>query len=421
MLSRIDTIQWTTYSDLPTVPKAIDEFNTHKSKLTPINYCIKALPNMPGRRFLMLLTDNEVEAPSLYTTYDRMADAALRAGFVAHTMDMRGLLGIRTVMDLRPPYTRTSAGSVSRSGDSHLDYVSGAFDRLMDPENLVYRSLLESGPLPLSQKTGGLYLENNFFINGIGDFEEEMKGYYLLSYIPPANTFSRSGRNRYHNIKIKVKRKGANVHTRDCFFGAPAVLEAPTASPPRLVEAMFSIFQYNDLNVTLASGYIDNLKKGYLLPTWMHLDGRDLIIKKEDDGSYSVSFEAGASTTDSDGLFKEYGDMQIGFRVDETDIGELRENGINSTVSIPVKRPGSYYVRVAIRDHVTDAKGSAYQFIEIPDLKKNRLELSSLYIIESREDASWIRSMASDESLQPSGPTTRITLRSPARKDFLSG
>ena len=421
LLSRIDSIQWSTYNDLQSVPRTVDILNTHNSQLIAMNYCIKALQNMPGRKYLMLLTYNTVGPPSLYPTYDRMADAALRAGVVVHTMDIRGLRTSLTEAGLVPyNLRRTYTRSVPGSGD-HLDYVSREFDRLLDPEYLDYRSTMGSGTLPLSPKTGGLYLENNFFINGIGDLEEEMRGYYLLSYIPPPDTFSKSGENKYHNIKIAVKRKGVTIHTRDGFFGNPAVLEAPAVTPPPLVEAMFSPFLYNDLNVTLASGYIDNLKKGYLLPTWMHLDGRDLSVKKEEDGRYSVSFEAGASTTDSDGLFREYGDMQIGFKVDEKDIRKLKKNGINFTVSIPVKKPGSYYVRVAVRDRFTDEKGSAYQFVEIPDLKKKRLALSSLYIIDSEEDSSWIRSMATEPSFQSSDVSQRITYRNPARKTFLPG
>ena len=84
--------------------------------------------------------------------------------------------------------------------------------------------------LPLSKKTGGVFLDNNWGINGIGDAEEEIKGYYLLSYIPPEKTFSESDKEKYHSIKIKVKRRGASVHTRDGFFGNPTVLEAPAES-----------------------------------------------------------------------------------------------------------------------------------------------------------------------------------------------
>ena len=44
--------------------------------------------------------------------------------------------------------------------------------------------------------------------------------------------------------------------------------------------------------------------------------------------------------------------------------------------TFPIKKPGAYQLRVAIRDHVSEKVGSANQFVEVPDLKKNRLTLS---------------------------------------------
>jgi VWFA-related protein len=420
LFARIETIQWSAYNHPPTyIPRVVELRKEHNFQLLAINYCINALKDMPGRKILMLISRNTVGPSYFNPTYDRIADAALRAGVVIHTLSLKGI-------ETESPVTIASSGG----GPGRLQSLSDSMDRQYQVETIIkLQNLNEYGEydprfgtdLPLSGKTGGLFLTNNWFINGIGDAQEEIKGYYILSYTPPENTFSKSGKEEYHSIKIKVKRKGANVHTRDGFFGDPSVLEAPAVTPPPLVEAMFSPFQYNDLNVDLASGYVDNLSEGYLLPTWMHLDGRDLQVVKEDNGEYSVSFEAGASTTDIDGLFQDFGDMQIGFRVDEAGIQKLREDGINFTVSIPVKKPGGYYVRVAVRDMFSEAKGSAYQFIEIPDLKEDRLALSSLYIIASEEDASWIRSMASDEFPQSSDASKRITLRSPARKDFLPG
>jgi VWFA-related protein len=425
LLARIDTIQWSTYNDLTNIvsniPRVVELRKEFNFQLQAINYCIMALKDMPGRKFLLLITDYFVGPSYFNPTYDRIADAAFRAGVVIHTLNPEGIDAedegysrLRIGMEIHDRIIPPDAGI-------HNTVPTDRFDLYENVNRVGEYDSYYGRDLPLSRKTGGLFLDNNWFINGIGDVAEEMKGYYLLSYIPPENTFSKSGKEKYHSIKVKVKLTGATVRTRDGFFGNPTDLEAPSETPPPLVEAMFSPFRYNDLNVSLASGYVDNLKEGYLLPTWMHLDGRDLSVIKKEDGKFSVSFEAGASTTDIDGLFQDYGDMQIGFQVDEAGIRKLRQDGVNFTVSIPVKKPGGYYVRVAVRDKFSEAKGSAYQFIEIPDLKENRLALSSLYIIDSEEDASWIRSMVLDESQKPSGDSKRITLRSPARKDFLRG
>jgi len=54
---------------------------------------------------------------------------------------------------------------------------------------------------------------------------------------------------------------------------------------------------------------------------------------------------------------------------------------------VPIKKPGAYQLRVAMRDSVTERLGSASQFIEAPDIKKNRLALSGIVVQgESRAD-----------------------------------
>jgi hypothetical protein len=49
-------------------------------------------------------------------------------------------------------------------------------------------------------------------------------------------------------------------------------------------------------------------------------------------------------------------------------------------VTVPVKKPGAYQLRVSLRDSGSDRVGSASQFIEAPDIKKKRLALSGLVV-----------------------------------------
>ena len=56
-------------------------------------------------------------------------------------------------------------------------------------------------------------------------------------------------------------------------------------------------------------------------------------------------------------------------------------------MKVPVKKPGSYQLRVAVRDAASERVGSASQFIEVPDLKKERLALSGIFMA-SADDAS---------------------------------
>ncbi|HKG15108.1 MAG TPA: hypothetical protein VKB12_17425, partial [Pyrinomonadaceae bacterium] len=57
--------------------------------------------------------------------------------------------------------------------------------------------------------------------------------------------------------------------------------------------------------------------------------------------------------------------------------------GLIFQMQVPVKKPGAYQLRIAVRDASTQKLGSASQFIEVPDLTKDRLALSGIVLQSS--------------------------------------
>ena len=384
-------------------------------KIAAIDYCLKALLDMPGRKSLLLLSAN-VMLPNLGSGViqsdqreiqraGRLSIACWRgdshAGYSGTYRHSRGFRRTLAWHDPKGPPRVPTPAEIRRSQAED-------------------RSTLEE--IPLSHKTGGLFLTgNNFFLNGIGDADELMKGYYLLSYTPPANTFSSDSPKVIHKIKITVKRPGSEVHSRDGFYGTPGILSEPDKTKDPMMEAMMSPFRNSDLKLNLASGYINDPQSGYLVRAWLHLDGNRLSFVDEKDGSHSVSLLAMAITSDVNGLVQDSGQMRIGFPVSDRDIRWIRENGLSVSLSLPAKKPGDYYVRVAVRDQVSGAIGSAYQFMEIPDLKKGGLSLSSIFILNRDEDASWIQSGTAEKSQGPPDSTRQAPKRSQALRKYRPG
>jgi VWFA-related protein len=404
LLAMIDAIQWGHgVNKLGAGPLTDpDSEDSSKIQMEAVAYCIKALQNMPGRKFLLLLTPNVTLPPSqssrdsldeyFILKLNRLADAALRAGVVIHTLDITGSVA-QDVMDEAPP------------------------DGLIDPK-------LRDFLLPLSEITGGLLLLNNsFFQDGIRDVENEMKGYYLITYSPPTNTFQNKTEVIFHELKIEVKKRGSVVHTRAGFWGAmESPIKAPTTKAlPPLMEAMFSPFQNMGLKINLASGFLDDLPQGYMLKAWLHLDGKALGVMNDKDGGSSISLETCAATMDMDGNMQDLGSRQLGFRVNNEEIKWVREHGLKFALSLPTKKPGTYYLRVAAKDVASGAMGSTYQFIEIPDLAKDTLAFSSIFIINSEEDSSWIRGGATKEAQIRSKSSQNVASRSQAVRSYLPG
>ena len=88
---------------------------------------------------------------------------------------------------------------------------------------------------------------------------------------------------------------------------------------------------------------------------------------------------------------------EIGHENRDENIALIQQHGIRFAMMLPVKKPGSYYVRTAVKDSESGNVGSAYQFIEIPDLDKKGLELSNVFIVSNADELKWLASAAAEE------------------------
>ena len=61
-------------------------------------------------------------------------------------------------------------------------------------------------------------------------------------------------------------------------------------------------------------------------------------------------------------------------------VEDVRRDGLVYAVDVPIKKDGAYTFRTALRDKTAKRLGTSSQFIEVPDLKKNKLLISGLLI-----------------------------------------
>ncbi len=408
LLKLVENIRW---GDNVRFNMSEDELHSiFDGQLSTLSYSVRALENMPGRKAVLLITArpalpsnlvarireiDRIDYQSMYmNAYNVVADAALRVGAVIHIMDIKGL-----PTPISGPF---------------FDMGMFAPPVLPDPEP----------ENPIAKKTGGLILSNsNFFVNGIGSVNDALKGYYLLSYTPPVTTFKENRKRIYHRIKIKVKRRGARVYTRDGFFGVSETPDTSSLAQNRLRQAIFSPFQLTDLKVNLASGFMDNPQTGYLLRSWVHLDVENLSIVEDKDQNGFIRIETACVTSDISGNIHDATGVQFEFRVQKENIPWIKEHGLGFVQLLPVKKAGAYHVRVAVRDIASNKVGSAYQYIDIPDLKKRRLALSDLFVINRKEDGSWIHNGIPEENLKVllSPILSKDELRNPALRNYSPG
>ena len=297
----------------------------------------------------------------------RLTDLANRASVVIYTMDARGL-----------PVLNFSAA------DSSAGLTPAQFEHQLAARRDGYFES-QNGLNYLAQQTGGMFIRNNNDLNaGIRRVIQDQEGYYLIGYRPDESTFDRaSGRRTFHRLSLKVTRPGKfNVRLRNGFFGVTDEEAVDTTRTPaqRISSALTSPFGSAGVHLRLTSLFANDPKVGSIVRSMIHVKASDLTFTPEVDGWNRAVFDILAVTFGDNGAVVDQAYRTETIKVrGETQDRILRE-GFTYHMTVPIKKTGAYQFRVALRDVPSDKIGSASQFIEVPDLKKDRLKLSGLLL-----------------------------------------
>jgi hypothetical protein len=226
----------------------------------------------------------------------------------------------------------------------------------------------------IARQTGGFLVRNsNDF--GLKRVMQDQEGYYLIGFRPAEETFNRN----FHHIKIKVKRGGLTVRTREGFYGFTNEEARPKnlSADEEMSRALISPFNAKDINVRLTSFFIDDPKEGALIRSFVFLDSHDLNFT-EADNWHATKLDIQTVIFGDNGrvIAKEDRNGGLRFRADAYD--RAVRDGIAYSFDIPVKARGAFQFRVAVRDLTSNKIGSAGQFIDVPNLRAGGLALSGI-------------------------------------------
>jgi VWFA-related protein len=422
-------------SNLSPASSADDQVNQFKEEifsvgtLGALNYVVKGMREMPGRKSILLVSDgikifNQDDTSRTTRVLDalrRLTDLANRASVVIYTMDARGLqtLGL------------TAADSVGGLSPDQIE------TEMQNRRNSFFES--QNGLNYLAEQTGGIPIRNtNDLARGMKRVLDDQSGYYLIGYRPDESTFDRvKGRTRFHKISIKVTRPGLRVRSRSGFYGVTDEEARTTHRTPaqQMLSALSSPFASGGVHLRLTSLYANDPKAGSFMRSLLHIDLRDLTFTDEPDGWHKSVFDVIAITFGDNGTI-------VGQAVSKTQTIRLRgdtyksllNSGLVYVLTFPVKKAGAYQLRTALRDEASERIGSASQFIQVPDINKNRLALSGLVlngINPSAKPQSQEKEAAANNGAQPSpsaaaksteeGVSETDPLAGPAVRKFKSG
>ncbi|HEY9404011.1 MAG TPA: VWA domain-containing protein, partial [Pyrinomonadaceae bacterium] len=338
--------------------------------LGALNFVVRGMRELPGRKSVLLVSEGFAlftpdrgrgRSDRVYQSMLRLTDLANRASVVVYAIDPRGLVS-------------TALTAEDNTGGMSQEEVDR---KLRERSDVLFET--QSGLAYLSQQTGGFLIKNNNDLaGGIRRVVEDQKGYYLLGYRPEGATFDR----RFHRIVVRVKRPGLKVRTRTGFYGVRDDETRPVrrTREQQLLAALTSPFASPDVRLRLTTFFGNTAEEGSFMRSMLYLDGNDLRFNKEPDGKYKAELDVVGVTYGDNGSVVETLNRVHTLTLVESYYRRVLREGLVYSMNVPVKKAGAYQLRMAVRDTTTERTGSASQFIEVPDLKKNRLALSGLVV-----------------------------------------
>jgi VWFA-related protein len=378
---------------------------------------VRGLGEMPGRKSLVLVS----EAFRLFTEQGRniqvinamrrLVDQANQASVSIYTVDASGLQtdtldaqdqpsaraylidpqlfaltgGDRNAVSQNaPPRRLNRADNLSAQAEADEGNAFRRLNSMMDQRREA-RNETQTVLSYLAEGTGGSFVKNHNDIGvGLGIIMNEQRGYYLIGYRPTDATLDpATGRPRRHEISVKVKRQGLKWRTRAGYFGVTDEEQRakPHTRDEQLSAALLSPFSSGEIGLNLTSLFGTEPGSGApYVRSLLHVDAHDLTFK-ETGGARATQLDVIVVAFGSDGkVVDQAGYPQTVRAADEQEYRNILQNGLTYVLNFPVKNAGAYQMRVAVRDSSSEHVGAAAQFVEVPDLGKQRLVLSGVVV-----------------------------------------
>jgi VWFA-related protein len=357
---------------------------------------INSMKALPGRKSLVLIsgglplyenTQKQLTIAGVPTTIAeantyisnvsyllrQLTDRASRAGVVINTMDIRGLKASRGVSLFTDPGNEaTSALFGGASGGSSF----GRAPNMSEFDNLSLDTL--SGHLgleTLAAATGGVsVLNTNTFDDGLNRILNR-SSYYLLAYAPTESFDS-----KFHKVEIKVDRPGVKVYARTGYIAkADEIAAPPKTKEEAILKAVRSPLARRDIDMSGLLQYRFLPDNRADIDINVLIDANKLSLKQEGDSHYHGAFDVVAFLVNTLGKAQGGFSQTVNINLSPEEYKRALAYGI-SYAGHAVLGPGQYQLRAVVRDSDSGRLGSMSQFLEVPDLTRKRLTVSSLFL-----------------------------------------
>ncbi len=313
-----------------------------QSGLSVLRDLIAKMSSMPGSRTVVLVSPGFIMSADHRSSENDIFERAIRANVVINSLDIRGV------------YTplRNSSNDVEFRG------IPGPQRQTADREEQT-----EAGNIlaELAYGTGGTVHNDNDFEGGLKQLAARPEFVYVLGFSP--DNLKNDG--SYHGLKVKLKEgAGYEVEARRGYWAPSHAVNASEQAREELKETFFSRDEISEIPIDLHAEFFKPGDGKPQVSVVSRLDAKALKFRKaaeRNDDTITVV----TGLFDQNGNYVSGVERNIELRLRDPSLQVLDESGLSVEESFSVS-PGSYIVRVVVKDaegHATAARNTG---IEVP-------------------------------------------------------
>src|SRR6266436_3900787 len=344
------------------------DFNTFSAdrKLLALQSLMQALGKLPQKKSLVYFSNGISQTGSDNQSALRATTAAaVKANVSIYSMDIRGLQAF-------PP------GGEAQSASLHGQSAYSGAAVLNDLNN---NASSQETLATLSSDTGGkAFFDSNDFGGVFAQVQKDSSAYYVLGFT--SNNPLKDG--KFRRLKVQVNRPDLKLDFRSGYYAGRDFEHLNRADREQQLEDELAA-QLPRVDVPLYAGtaFFRQDDSHYYLAVSLVVPGSQIpfVTEREKDNA----------TIDIIGEVREGGKFPVGqlrdtvkLAVDSTQ--QIRRKNVQYNTGF-VLAPGSYHLKFVVRENQTGRIGSFETDVQIPDLRKAPLKMSSVVLSSLRAPA----------------------------------
>ncbi|HXG92036.1 MAG TPA: VWA domain-containing protein [Blastocatellia bacterium] len=181
---------------------------------------ITSMRNLPGRKTIIFFSEGLALPPSVQTKFPAVINAANRASVSIYAIDSAGLRIESGTAEAAQEINSLAARRMQQAARGNDRITSAPYTKALERNEDLLRLDPRNGLGTLADETGGFLIhDTNDLVAGLRRIDDDMHGYYMLTYVPKNDDYD----GKFRHITVKLSRPNLEAQTRKGYYAVESI------------------------------------------------------------------------------------------------------------------------------------------------------------------------------------------------------